>query len=542
MRFRSMVLWAALVGSAFPGCRSAGPVASGTASSSSSSHDHGTRGHGPVAAAEREGHDGHPGHGVGGEIVQVRYSADDGFAPVRLDVETGTRVILVDESGERLAPRFGVGTGREAEPGSQATDTENPDRGGGHSGHDGHSGHGGHAGGNGLEWILDESGMSEGGNRWIHSFETSGYWRFHNAMAPGHSGLVVALPAPGDRPEALVVNRSETSFPEPPEMTVDDFTALLSQAEKVREYMEAYGPRQTLELLRQAEIETGLDCHHSAHRLGRMAFVEYGATFADLTDVCQSGVRHGLIEQIFVNRGIVNLAEDVDALCPAGESPFVKHQCFHGVGHGIMAWTAYELVDALGFCDRLSEESGRRSCYTGVFMENVVSGLSGAVGQTSGYVNAEDPHYPCNILPEEYVNDCYWYQTTQMLTVFGHDLGRVAEACGEAPLLARRACFGSYGRDVGAAHRRNPYLIVEYCRLEESLMYQGDCVAGAARTLFWDETQSGEGVALCAEVDQPIVAEACYQAIVEQARWVVSDLAPFCGQLPDRWRRRCLDR
>lgn len=525
MGFRSMAFGVALVGS----------IVWGGASSLSAFQEHDSHQQEPTASAA---HEGHARQDTVGETEQVRYSADRGFTPARLEVETGTRVLLVEESGERLAPAFGVGSGRAVESEGGAMDTGDPAHGGAHSGHGGHAGHGG----TGPVWILEESNAGEGERRWIHSFETSGYWRFHNAMAPNHAGLVVALPAPGDRPDALAIDRVETSFPEPPEMTVDEFTALLSQPEKVREAMEAYGPRRTLGLLSQAEVETGLDCHQSAHQLGRMAFLKYGAAFANLTDVCQSGMRHGLMEQIFVDRGVVNLAEDVDALCPADQDPFVKHQCFHGVGHGIMAWTAYELVDALGFCKRLGDEEGRRSCYTGVFMENVVSGLSGAVGQTSSYVNMEDPHYPCNILAEEYVDDCYWYQTTHMLAVFGQDLGRVADACREAPSAARRACFGSYGRDVAAAHRSNPYLVVEYCRLNESLMYQSDCVAGAAKTLFWDESQSGEGIALCKEVGQPIVAEACWQAVVDQARWVVSDPAPFCDQAPDRWRERCLDR
>lgn len=492
----------------------------------------------------------------------VHYRVGVGFVPARLDVATGTRVVLVDESSGRLEPRFGAGQPGAVESGDSgaaeehsehadgAGRQEQPRHGEAHAEHaaesggpDSHGGPGGHDHGAAPVWLLDASGDDGTARRFAHTFETSGYWRFHNAAAPGHGALIVALTPPGERPPPLVMSRGDLPSASPPEMTAEDYAALLTDAERLGEAMQTYGPAQTLELLRVGEVETGIDCHGSAHHLGRMAFAEYGAAAAaGLAEACQSGMRHGVMEQLFVGRGISSLAEDVDALCPDGSDAFGRHQCFHGVGHGVMAWTAYELEDALGICGRLGDDSGRRSCYSGVFMENVVSGLSGAVGQKSSYVDAEDPHYPCNALPERYVSDCYWYQTSQMLNVFGQDLEMVADACREAPAIGRRACFGSYGRDVGAAHRGNPYLVVQYCRLAESLMHQSDCIDGAARTLFWDETQQDAGLALCAEVEEPIVAEACWQSIVNQAHAVSVDRAPFCGQLPDRWRDRCMAR
>lgn len=489
------------------------------------------------------------GHGMddGRERI-VHYRVGEGFVPSRLDVETGTRVVLVDETGGQLAPRFGAGR-RDAVSTAAGAPAANGDHGaasGGHAadhpGHDDHADHGGHDHGGSPVWMPDESD-DDGQARFAHVFDTSGYWRFHNAAAPGHAGLVVALTPPGEKPEPLVMRRDALPSADPPEMTAEDYTALLTDMEKLREAMRTYGPARTLELLRLGEVETGIDCHRGAHHLGRMAFDEYGAAAASgLSEACQSGTRHGVMEQLFVERGIANLAEDVDALCPDASDAFGRHQCFHGVGHGIMGWTSYELEDALGICNRLGDETGRRSCYSGVFMENVVSGLSGTVGRKSSYVDAEDPHYPCNALPERYVNDCYWYQTSQMVVVFDQDLEKVADACRDAPAIARRSCFGSYGRDVGGFHRRNPYLVVQYCRLAGSLMHQGDCIAGAARTLFWDGTQQDAGVALCAQVEDPIVGEACFQAIVDHAHAVVEDLGPFCGRLPGRWRERCLAR
>lgn len=528
---RDCLLVAALLVAAVsaPGCRTAGATPESGVPDSDTATRESVRAH---------GHHGDSQDGMGGPVRFVRYRAGEGFVPGRLDVEAGTRVVLVDETGGQLTPRFGVGRQETAAAEASGAPGEHGEH--GDSG-DAHAGHAVHDHGEGPVWMPENGSDDASDRRFAHRFETSGYWRFHNAAAPGDAALIVALTPPDETPPPLVMSRGELPSASPPEMTAEDFTVLLTDTERLRETMETYGPGQTLELLRLGEVETGIDCHGGAHHLGRMAFARYGAAAAaGLSEACQSGMRHGVMEQLFVGRGIANLAEDVDALCPDASDAFGRHQCFHGVGHGVMAWTAYELEDALGICGRLGDDSGRRSCYSGVFMENVVSGLSGAVGQRSTYVDAEDPHYPCNALPERYVNDCYWYQTSQMLNVFGQDLERVAEACREAPAIGRRSCFGSYGRDVGSAHRGNPYLVVQYCLLPGSLQHRGDCIDGAARTLFWDATQQEAGLALCAEVEEPIVAETCRQAIVNQAHAVVADLAPFCAKLPDRWRERCM--
>ena len=476
----------------------------------------------PPEAANHAAHD-----AAGGAVQTVLYRAGEGFVPARLDVETGTRVVLVDESGEQLAPRFGVAQA-DSHSGGETDD---------------HGAQGAHSPGHHSDapaWTSDDPHGDDHSPDWAHAFDVSGYWRYHNDLNPSHTGLIVALPPAGTKLEPLVVEGEALSFPETPALTHDEYRELLQDTEAVREFMKAHGPHNTLKVLRQAEVETGLDCHQSAHHLGRMAFAEYGAAASvSVEEACQSGMRHGMMEQLFVTRGITNLADDVDVLCPSEDDYFSRHQCLHGVGHGVMAWTAYEIEDALQLCDLLSGEASQRSCYTGIFMENVVSGLSAEVGQSSAYVDRNDPHYPCNTLDQRYVDDCYWYQTSQMMVVFNRDLTLVVQACEEAPPGARRACFGSYGRDVSGLHRRSPLMVAHFCGLAPNVQYRGDCIDGAARTLFWEESQQDEGLALCAAVEDPLLAESCYESIVGQAHMVVADLGPFCAKVPDRWRDWC---
>ena len=80
------------------------------------------------------------------------------------------------------------------------------------------------------------------------------------------------------------------------------------------------------------------------------------------------------------------MAENFALICSNELNSFFRHQCVHGIGHGLMAWTSYELNDALEICKELSEGVNQRSCYSGIFMENVVFGLSGSMGPVLEYL------------------------------------------------------------------------------------------------------------------------------------------------------------
>jgi len=94
---------------------------------------------------------------------------------------------------------------------------------------------------------------------------------------------------------------------------------------------------------------------------------------------------------------------------------------------------------------------------------------------------------------------------------------------------------------VAGLHRLRPHRVVSFCDEAPSSLFRGDCIDGAARTLFWDRTQQANGLDLCAMVEEQVVAETCRESLVTQAHAVLptADLEAFCGKLPDRWRDRC---
>ena len=445
---------------------------------------------------------------IDADAVTIAYRDDDGFFPKRIDIEPGTTVIFRNDSTEPIWPASNI--------------------------------HPTHA-------ILPEFDANRDirpGASYAFTFDERGFWRFHNHNNPEEGGLIVVLGGGGGPPpQPMVMTIPDTEFEIPGNVPFDDYVGLFSSDLLMTQYVVRFGPQNTVHLLKEAEGLISVDCHQRAHTLGRLAFEEYGAAaFALSGHECQAGSFHGATEALFAERGTANLEADVAAICSAAENPFFRHQCVHGVGHGLMAWTTYEINDALPFCDRMSTEADKGSCYSGVFMENVVGGLTGVMGHTTEYLRDDDPHFPCDAVDSKYVNDCYFYQTSHMLVVFGYDYSKVADACGEAPEYAQLNCYASYGRDVGAATRKNPALAIQYCDYVPVGDYRTVCIQGAAQDRFWEESGADDALAICAIVDDSQARNGCYKTIIDRARNVFRDeqqFADFCARIDERDRRPC---
>jgi hypothetical protein len=130
-----------------------------------------------------------------------------------------------------------------------------------------------------------------------------------------------------------------------------------------------------------------LDCHERAHDFGRQSYEKFGAMAFSLSGhEWHSGGHHGATEAFFRDQGTSRMAENVALICSNELNSFFCHQCVHGIGHGLMAWTSYELNDALEICKELSDRVDQRSCCSGIFMENMAFGLSGSMGHVPEYL------------------------------------------------------------------------------------------------------------------------------------------------------------
>ena len=445
-------------------------------------------------------------HGAGApDTWTVEYTRQGVFVPERLDIATGDTVVFVNTSDVPVWPASNIHPTHEILPDFDP-----------------------------LEVIWP-------GESWSHAFNRNGYWRYHNHIEASQTGLIVAQGGPEEDLAPLLANAPRPEFP--PARPSAGGEELFDDVAALRRFVETYGPANAVAALKTVELQTGRYCHDAAHEAGRVAYEIFGPiAFAISGHDCQAGALHGATEALFAERGTSRLGDDVTALCSSTLNPFVRHQCYHGVGHGLMAWTSYEIHEALGFCDVIDTEADAASCYSGVFMENVVGGLSGAMGHETQYLRDDDPHFPCDIVADRYRADCYYYQTTHMRRVFDGDLASVARECATLRDEARRLCFSSYGRDVGNLTRGQPAEAVSLCGHAPAGLDRVECLSGAAQDRFWETTGADEAISMCALLDVASEADACWWTIIDRAGDVFIDEAgrrSFCDRVPADRRGLC---
>ncbi len=431
---------------------------------------------------------------------------DAGFRPLRLEVEVGQQVLFANESDTSLWPASNIHPTHQIYP------------------------------------EFDAKTPIESGDSWIFTFERPGFWRYHNHLGPERSGLIVVKGEPAEPPTPLVLATEGLDFDDPPNLSLAQYMELYESDNAITRFLREYGPAETVKALLEGSNRANVDCHQRAHDAGRMAYELFGAAAFYLSShECQAGTYHGATEALFHDRGTVNLREDVSALCGYANVSFYYLQCLHGVGHGLMAWTSYELHDALSLCEELNTNADHRACYSGVFMENVIGGLSGLMGHVTEYLS-DDPHYPCNSLDDEHVQMCYFYQSTRMMLLYENDFGKVAETCAAAPEDAHHYCFRSLGRDVGGFTVGDPERAIELCGLAEIPTNRAYCIEGAVQNRFWEVSGADEALSMCAMPTDQGDRFACYQTIVLRAQELYDTnqaFSEFCDRVDEGFKAWC---
>jgi hypothetical protein len=247
------------------------------------------------------------------------------------------------------------------------------------------------------------------------------------------------------------------------------------------------GPREALTLFEERLATDPVvlkDCHRISHFIGSAALERFSGdvakTFSLGSPACVSGYYHGILERAFLGvhtkAGLTRTARE---LCASGElrrRGFLDYQCRHGLGHGLMIQTGYDLPLALSICARLGAGWDHKACAGGAFMENINTRF----GYRSPWLDDADPLYPCRRVASRDRRSCYLRASWRILVLANGSFEETAAGCAD---LGRwtRTCFHGYGRDAAERARYAPAKVVRLCRLTGPR--EGDCLLGAARTI-----------------------------------------------------------
>ena len=275
------------------------------------------------------------------------------------------------------------------------------------------------------------------------------------------------------------------------------------------------GPKPALALFQEKLSEDAIeaDCHRIAHTIGAASLQHYegdvGKALADGNGICASGYYHGLLEWKLADvpkDEVASVARTVCDQTKSTASSFVYYQCVHGLGHGLMLYTRYDLPGALRLCHRLVTDFDRVSCSGGVFMENQQS----SYGITSPWLKKDDLLYPCGIVSRSDKTYCYLLVTSQILPRVSWDWKKAADWCRRSEEGFIDLCFQSYGRDASGNSRQDPAKARALCANAGS--GEEECIFGAVRDILNTDPQDLDAAKLC-ELSKPAHRPYCAYGI-----------------------------
>src|SRR3989338_6184127 len=290
-------------------------------------------------------------------------------------------------------------------------------------------------------------------------------------------------------------------------------------AEYYKNLVRDFGTKVAVADVKRISTEDGqvlAQCHPLVHVIGREAANEFKTiteAFNAGDAFCWSGYYHGVMEGMVKKIGLTDLSKGLNDICsqiPGRESyNFDYYNCVHGLGHGLEAYYEGEIFHALVMCDNLTGDWERQSCYSGVFMQNIIDSTN--VSDTGGggkYLKPEEPLYPCTAVEGRYKGQCYLGQTSYSLQMTSYDYKKVFDLCTTVETPYRDICNQSMGRDVAnqAMHEKNR--TKKLCSITKDSNDFNNCVVGAVKEIIsyyhsdkealeFCDVLSGEGKNIC---------------------------------------------
>ena len=267
------------------------------------------------------------------------------------------------------------------------------------------------------------------------------------------------------------------------------------------------GPKAALDKLQQLSDTNPLvrgGCHPIAHKIGAGGLLHYegdvGQAFAAGNGTCGSGYYHGLLQWKLAGVRADQVAGVARSACNDPDikaNAFNYYQCDHGLGHGLMLYTSYDLPAALDYCHQLLTEFDQVACSGGVFMEN----QSSSFGLHTKWLSTKNLLYPCNSKEVKRQDKlyCYLLVTSHILPLVHNSWKKTSDWCRKSDPGWVQYCFQSMGRDVAGVAVRDPQQMKSFCAQAGS--GEKDCIYGASRDVINNDAQDPKGAEFCKIVD-----------------------------------------
>jgi hypothetical protein len=375
---------------------------------------------------------------------------------------------------------------------------------------------------------------------------------------------------------AVLSGAARISYPEVRELKESGITSFVEMSGYFRELAQKKGAEYAFDVLLRADLPPDIDVHLLGHVIGNVLYQQQGiAGINTCTQDFRNACSHSIVIGILTEHGEGALQEIADTCkrAPGGKGAYTM--CFHGLGHGVLAYTDYNLEKAVAMCKRTgtAEYKNREfvECVGGTIMEMIegVHDVATWERESKKYFKESDPLYPCDadFMPDEAKSMCLVYLTPHLFTSAGLDLGRMDPAlypkamsfCDALPEDAaelRDACYGGFGKEyIGLAQSRDirnvgsmkePALrkIREWCGTAGNPAGVTSCNASALASIFWGgENKPDASLLFCDIAPDELQKGMCYAQLSDTVAYYLSGDPrgrALCARMPDVLRQSCL--
>lgn len=334
------------------------------------------------------------------------------------------------------------------------------------------------------------------------------------------------------------------------------------------------GAEEGFRILQETDLPPNTDMHLLGHVVGDVLYKQQGAKGIQIcTQDFRNACSHSIVVGLFTDKGEKAL-DEIKGACknaPGGLGAYIM--CYHGLGHGILAFEGYDFVPTIDLCKKTAtkeyENKEYPECVSGAVMEIISGGGHDKdlwAKQRIKYLKADNPLYICSrdFMPEEARGRCYDYLTPYLWETVGADINNPTESDFQESFKLcsqiveenyQNICYQGFGKEfVGLAQSKDIRMvgqmsderlkkIVGWCNLAEEKNGISQCLSHALSSIFWGGENDYHGsIRFCKVISDSEQSNACFANLIGQVSYYVKDQkikTAFCKDLPAQFSDQC---
>jgi len=333
------------------------------------------------------------------------------------------------------------------------------------------------------------------------------------------------------------------------------------------------GALHAFDILIKTPLPSNVDSHLIGHEVGDILYEQKGLEGMEYcTHDLRNACAHSVVIGALLDKGEA-IFETVNEIChqaPGGTGAYSL--CFHGLGHGVLAYSGYEVPEAIKLCSKVKNESHFREeeiqCIGGVVMEMNIGAHDPATWEAKKeiYLTKDKPLRICeeDYMPKYAKTMCYSYATPYIfaaaeLSNEHKEPERFAKAfayCdGIENKAQRKSCYGGLGKEFVTVAQNGDTRIGKVTTDEELnniillCSYSGNdeafssCINTSVDTLYWGgENDPQISVRMCGLLDEGETRDSCFEHLFVITRYYQQDpdiRKSICESVVDEYSEEC---